>query len=262
MIVIVGAGPTGVELAGALAELRSTALPVMYAELDLDRVRIVLVEMTEHVLGQFSPKLRRYAADELRQRGVDVRLGTAVTEVRADGVVLTDGELVPSAATVWSSGVKVPDEVAAWGFPQGRGGRILVGADLRVMGEDRVFAVGDVAASEGSPLPQLAQPAIQGGRHAGSQVRRLLEGQPTQPFVYHDRGTMATIGRNDAVLQLPNGVTMRGRPAWLLWVAVHVAGPVGPRNRVATLANLAVRYLAWPGGLNLIVGDPPPVPGT
>lgn len=164
VVVIVGAGPTGVELAGALAELRNKALPVMYPELDLERVRVVLVEMTDHVLGQFSPKLRRYAADELRQRGVDVRLGTAVTEVRADCVVLGDGQVVPSAATVWSSGMKTRDEVSGWGVPQGRGGRILVGDDLRVMGEDRVFAVGDVAMSDGgvTALAELGDAAATG----------------------------------------------------------------------------------------------------
>jgi NADH:ubiquinone reductase (H+-translocating) len=257
VVVIVGAGPTGVEMAGTLAELRNVALPVTYPELDLERVRVILVEMTDHVLGPFAPRLRRYTAKELRKRGVELRLGTAVKEVLQDGVVLSDGERLPSAATIWATGVKVHDQVADWGLPQGRGGRIQVEPDMRVVGRLEIFAVGDVAASVDAALPQLAQPAIQGGRHAAAQIRRLLAGEPTEPLAYKDKGTMATIGRNAAVVQLPRGVRLRGRVAWLAWVALHIVMLVGHRNRLATLANLSVRYLAWPGRLNVIVGDPP-----
>jgi NADH dehydrogenase len=255
--VIVGAGPTGVEMAGTLAELRNIALPVTYPELDLERVRVILVEMTDRVLGPFMPHLRTYTAKELRKRGVELRLGTAVKEVHSDGVVLSDGERVPSAVTIWCTGVKVDDQVAGWGLPQGRGGRIQVEPDMGVVGHPEIFAVGDVAASVDGALPQLAQPAIQGGRHAAAQIRRLIAGQPTEPLVYKDKGTMATIGRNAAVVQLPRGVKLKGRVAWLAWVALHIVMLVGHRNRLATLANLSVRYLAWPGRLNVIVGDPP-----
>jgi NADH:ubiquinone reductase (H+-translocating) len=255
--VIVGAGPTGVEMAGTLAELRTIALPVTYPELDLDRVRVILVEMTDQVLGPFAPRLRRYTAKELRKRGVELRLGVAVKEVHPDAVVLSDGQRVPSAVTIWSTGVKVHDQVGGWGLPQGRGGRIQVQPDMRVVGHPEIFAVGDVAASVDGALPQLAQPAIQGGRHAATQIRRLLAGQPTESMVYKDKGTMATIGHNDAVVQLPRGVKLRGRVAWLAWVGLHIVMLVGHRNRLATLANLSVRYLSWPGRLNVIVGDPP-----
>jgi NADH dehydrogenase len=255
--VIVGAGPTGVEMAGTLAELRNTALPVTYPELDLGHVRVVLVEMTDKVLGLFAPRLRRYTAKALRERGVELRLGTAVKEVHADGVVLSDGERLPSAVTVWATGVKVHDKVAGWGLPQGRGGRIQVEPDMRVVGHPEIFAVGDVAASVGGALPQLAQPAIQGGRHAAAQIRRLLAGEPTEPMAYRNKGTMATIGRSAAVAQLPLGVKLKGRVAWVGWLGLHIAMLVGYRNRLATLANLSVRYLAWPGRLNVIVGDPP-----
>ncbi len=255
--VIVGAGPTGVEMAGTLAELRNLALPVTYPELDLDHVRVILVEMTDRVLGPFAPRLRKYSERELRQRGVELRLGTAVKEVHPDGVVLSDGERVPSAATIWATGVKADDRIGGWGLPQGRGGRIQVEPDLRVVGHPEIFAVGDVAASVDGALPQLAQPAIQGGRHAAAQIRRLLTGQPTEPMAYKDKGIMATIGRNAAVVQLPRMVRMTGRVAWLAWVGLHIATLVGYRNRLATLANLSVRYLAWPARLNVIVGDPP-----
>jgi NADH dehydrogenase len=257
VVVIVGAGPTGVEMAGTLAELRNIALPVTYPELDLERVRVILVEMTDRVLGPFVPHLRTYTAKELRKRGVELRLGTAVKEVHSDGVVLSDGERVPSAVTIWCTGVKVDDQVAGWGLPQGRGGRIQVEPDMRVVGHPEIFAVGDVAASVDGALPQLAQPAIQGGRHAAAQIRRLIAGQPAEPLIYKDKGTMATIGRNAAVVQLPRGVKLKGRVAWLAWVALHIVMLVGHRNRLATLANLSVRYLAWPGRLNVIVGDPP-----
>jgi NADH dehydrogenase len=255
--VIVGAGPTGVEMAGTLAELRNIALPVTYPELDLGRVRVILVEMTDRVLGPFAPRLRRYTAKQLRKRGVELRLGTAVKEVHPDGVLLGDGERLPSAVTIWATGIKVDDQVAGWGLPQGRGGRVQVEPDMRVVGHPEVFAVGDVAASVDGALPQLAQPAIQGGRHAGVQIRRLLAGQPTEPLAYRDLGTMATIGRNAAVAQFPRGLWLTGRIAWAAWVGLHVLRLLGYRNRLATLANLSVRYLAWPGRLNLIVGDPP-----
>jgi NADH dehydrogenase len=254
--VIVGGGPTGVEMAGALAELRNAGLASAYPEIDPDRVRVVLVEMIDHVLAPFDPKLRDYAADALRERGVDLRLGVAVKEVCPDCVVLSDGERLPSAATIWATGVKVDDEVSRWGLPQGRGGRIQVGPDLRVEGHPEIFGVGDVAADRDKPLPQLARPAIDGGRHAGTQVRRLLAGEPIQAFVYRDRGISATIGRSDAVIELPFGVKLRGLIAWLGWVGLHVILLMGGRNRLATMVNLGARYLTWRRAPNVIVGDP------
>jgi NADH dehydrogenase len=143
------------------------------------------------------------------------------------------------------------------GLPQGCGGRIQVESDMRVVGHPEIFAVADVAAAVDGALPQLAQPSIQGGRHAATQIRRLLAGQPTEPMVCKDKAAMATIGRNAAAAQLHRGVKLRGRVAWLTWVGLHIVMLVGHRNRLATLANLSVRYLAWPGRLNVIVGDPP-----
>ncbi|HEX7095474.1 MAG TPA: NAD(P)/FAD-dependent oxidoreductase [Acidimicrobiales bacterium] len=257
VIVIVGAGATGVEMAGTLAELRNTVVRRIFPELDPGRVRVVLVEMADEVLAPFAPKLRAYAADELRKRGVELRLGTAVTEVGPDSVTLEGGETLPSAVTIWATGVKAHDQISGWGLPQGKNGRILVGADMRVRSYPEVFAVGDIGMSEDEALPQLAQPAIQGGRHAGVAIRHLLEGRPTEPLAYKDKGTMATIGRSDAVVQFPNGFTLRGRPAWAAWAGLHIVMLMGNRNRFATMVNLAARYLAWPGGTNLILGDPP-----
>jgi NADH dehydrogenase len=255
VVVIVGAGPTGVEMAGELAELRNAALPRLYPEVDVERVRVVLVEMTPHVLGPFDESLRSYAANELRGRGVELRLGTAVKEVRPDCVVLDDDSALSAAVTVWATGVKVSEAVSTWGLPQGRGGRIQVEDDLRVVGYENVFAVGDAAAHVGSSLPQLAQPAMQGGRHAGVQVRRLLAGEATEPFRYHNKGTMATIGRRDAVVQFPRRVKMKGTVAWFVWMTVHIVMLMSNRNRLASFANLSVRYFGWPRGVNAIVGD-------
>lgn len=256
VVVVVGGGATGVEMAGAIAEMRNKALPATHPELDISRVRVILVEMMDEVLGPFHAKLRSYAAKALAQRGVELRLGTAVKEVHPDRVVIGDGEEISNSLTIWATGVAAHPQVEHWGLPQGRGGRVLTDPDLRVQGRPEVFAVGDVGAVEGDPSPQLAQPAIQGGAHAAVQIRRLLAGSPTAAFHYKDKGTMATIGRSDAVVQLPSGVRMKGFAAWLAWVGLHIVTLTGHRNRMATLINLSVRYFSQPGSLNVIVGEP------
>jgi NADH dehydrogenase len=149
-------------------------------------------------------------------------------------------------------------EVATWGLPQGKHGRITVGPDLRVTGQDRIFAVGDLGINEDNPSPQLAQPALQEGKHAGEQIKRLIAGQQTTPFSYHDKGTMATIGRRSAIVQLANGLRMTGTLAWLAWLGLHLIFLLGFRNRITTLINLSWRYLAWGHGGSVIVGDDPP----
>ena len=156
-----------------------------------------------------------------------------------------------------------PESVASWGLPEGKAGRIIVGPDLRVHGSDRVFATGDIALDQDNPSPQLAQPAIQQGKHAAEQIIRLVRGEPTEPFHYHDKGTMATIGRRSAVVQLPRGARITGTLAWLAWLALHLVYLLGNRNRLATLINLSWRYIAWGHGGGVIVGDEPaePLPG-
>jgi len=174
--------------------------------------------------------------------------------------VLADGERIPSDLTVWAAGVGAAEEVAGWGLPQSRGGRIAVGPDLRVPGQDRIFAAGDIAVNPDDPTPQLAQPAMQMGRHAAAQIVRLQRQQPTEKFTYHDKGTMATIGRRSAVVQLAQGLRLRGTLAWLSWLALHLFYLLGGRNRVTTLINLTYRYCAWGHGGAVIVGDDPAAP--
>jgi len=258
---VVGGGATGVELAGALAELRDDA--DAFPEVDRADVHIRLVEMAPALLAPFHAKLQRYALKELRRRGVDVHLDTKISEITNDRVILADGDVLPSDVTVWAAGVSAPGEVQAWGLPQGRGGRIEVGPDLRVAGQDRIFATGDVALIEGQMLPQVAQPAIQTGRHAGKQIALLMAGRPTQPFRYFDKGIMATIGRRSAVVELPHALRLRGTLAWFAWLGLHVFYLLGGRNRLSALLNLSYRYLVWGHGGGVIVGDDPPaaIPG-
>jgi len=210
VITIVGGNATGVEMAGSLAELRNSALETAYPEIDPTQVEVRLVEQLPELLTPFAPALRRYAAAELAKRGVDVRLGTAIKEVNPEAILLASGETLPSDLTVWAAGVQAPSAAAAWGLEQGKGGRIVVEPDLRVRGQDRIFAVGDIAADAEQPLPQLAQPALQMGRHAARQIRLLARGEPTVPFGYRDKGIMATIGRRSAVVQLGRGRRFRG----------------------------------------------------
>jgi len=257
-ITVVGGGATGVEMAGTLGELRREVLHATFPDVDPSRVHVRLVEMAPALLMPFHPKLREYTRKQLAARGVDIRLDTRILEVLPDRVVLGDGQSLPSDLTVWAAGVAAPRPVAGWNLPQGPGGRILIGPDLRVQGEDRIFAIGDIAIYPDEPSPQLAQPALQEGRHAAAQVVRLLHGEPTEPFSYHDKGIMATIGRKSAVVQLGRGGRITGTLAWLVWLALHLLYLLGGRNRVSTLINLSWRYIAWGHGGGVIVGDEPP----
>jgi NADH dehydrogenase len=259
-VTIVGGGATGVELAGTLGELRNDVLKATFPDVDPERLHIRLVEMAPELLTPFGPKLRGYTKRQLEDRGVDIRLNSRILQVTPDRVILADGTALPSDLTVWTAGVAAHPSVAAWGLPQGKGGRLLTGPDLRVEGSDRIFAAGDMALYEADPSPQLAQPALQEGKHAAQQIIRLLHGQPTEPFHYHDKGIMATIGRRSAVVQLPHGARFTGTIAWFAWLALHLVYLLGGRNRVATLINLSWRYIAWGHGGAVIVGDEPTVP--
>jgi len=258
--IVVGGGPTGVETAGALAEMRNIDMPVTYPEIDNKRVHITLVEMAPHVLGPFAPKLRNYAKNSLEKRGVDLRLETSVKEVRPDGVVVNDGEFIPADMVVWASGITTHPVLADWGVPLGRGRRIMVDDHLRVQGLDNVYAVGDVAVEDGErALPQLAQPALQGGQYVAEDIKKRLRGKEHKPFSYFDKGTMATIGRSSAVAELRPFGKLTGFPAWVTWILIHLYFLLGNRNRLATMINLGSRYIFWKGGHNAIVGETPPV---
>jgi NADH dehydrogenase len=219
----------------------------------------VLVEMTEHLLAPFDDSLRQYALHELIKRGVDVRLKTAITEIEVDRVDFKDGSSMPVDLVIWAAGVSGDPLIRDWGLPIGRAGRIEVNDDTRVIGEERIFAIGDGSVIVDHPLPQLAQPAVQMGRFAARQIARLHRGLNTETFKYHDKGTMATIGRGDAVLQMPIGIKLKGILAWVGWIVLHITYLLGGRNRVQTLINLGSRYVG-PRRSNAIVGDVLPTP--
>jgi NADH dehydrogenase len=254
-VTVIGGGATGVEMAGSLADLRNIALAASFPEIDRARLHVSLIERAPALLAPFHPALREYTRRALAKRGVDIRLGTAIAEITPSHVMLADGTPLPSDITIWAAGVAAPQEVSGWGLPQAAGGRIRTGPDLRVIGHDRIFAVGDVALIEDQPLPQLAQPALQMGKHAAEQVRRLEAGQPSAAFRYSDKGIMATIGYRSAVVQLPRRLRIHGTTAWLAWLALHLLTLLGGRNRLSALVNMSSRYLTWQHGGGLIVGD-------
>jgi NADH:quinone reductase (non-electrogenic) len=253
-VVVVGGGATGVEMAGQLAELKTKAIPTVYPELNPARVHVVLVEMGPYLLAPFDDALRQYTLRELVKRGVDVRLKTAISEVHADKVDFKDGTSMPVDLVIWAAGVSGSPKLKDWGLPLGRGGRIEVNTDLTVRGYENIYAIGDSSLIVENPLPQLAQPALQTGKHAAQQIARRYRGLDPVPFSYHDKGTMATIGRGDAVLQMPNGLKLKGVVAWLGWIGLHIVFLLGGRNRVQTLINLGSRYLG-PRRSGAIVGD-------
>ncbi|MFG1706370.1 NAD(P)/FAD-dependent oxidoreductase [Nonomuraea sp. M3C6] len=240
-VVVVGAGATGVEMAGTLAELRRRTLPLTHPEIKPSQTSVTLVERFDFVLAPYKPRLRDAAAAALRKRGVRLRLGATVAAVEPDAVMLADGTRLPSDVTVWALGVTAPKEVADWGLPQGEGGRIALTQALNVPDHPEIFVAGDLSGPPAT-LPQLAQPAIQMGRHVGRQIVAAAQGRPLSPFSYRDPGIMATVGKAEAVLQLQNGLTMRGLPAWLVWIFVHVAYLLGGRNRASVLLNFLWRY--------------------
>ena len=255
-VVVVGGGPTGVEVAGALAELFSQVLRKDFGGLEVARARVVLVEMADSLLLNFGERSRWHALDALRARGVEVRLGEAVQEVTGRSVTLTSGEVLPAHTLVWAAGVSASPLAGRLGIETGRGGRIPVAADLSIPGRPDAYAIGDVADIPGADgsLPQLAPVAQQSGRHAARQILRRIDGRPTRPMRYRDKGTMATIGRRAAVAELPFGIRLSGSIAWVAWLGLHLMTLVGFRNRLSVFLNWAWNYLTWDRGPRLIFG--------
>ena len=237
--VIVGAGPTGVETAGALSDLFYNLLPRDYHQLATEKARIIMVEMGKEVLAPFKDNLRAYAKEELERRRVEVRLGEAVAEVGSTFVRLKSGEEIKAHTLIWAAGVRANPLADMLGLPQGRGGRIKLNPDLSVPDHPEIFVVGDLGevTSDGKVLPQLGSVAMQSGEHGGRQIARRLHGEPGQPFRYWDKGFMATIGRGAAVVELPNKLTLHGPLAYFAWLGVHLALLSGMRNRIETLWN-------------------------
>ncbi|MEA3020345.1 MAG: hypothetical protein QOI47_1869 [Actinomycetota bacterium] len=254
--VVLGGGPTGVEMAGALTELFGMVFAKDFRRLDVGAARVVLLEMTDAVLGPFSERAQRHAAEQLRARGVDVRVGERVLAVGPGKVTLASGEVIPTRTVVWAAGVRANPLADRLGVDQARGGRIVVTAQLRIPEHPESFAIGDLAAIEGPGgvlLPQVAQVAKQSGKYVGRLLARSPRGRTTRPFRYRDRGTMATIGRHAAVADLPLKIRLTGFVAWVAWLFLHLLYLVGFRNRVSVLVSWGWSYLTWDRGPRLIL---------
>ncbi len=209
---IVGGGPTGTELAGALSELLHAELAKDYPNLPIDKARIVLFEHSPNLLGTFEPKLRDYALKALQERGVEVHTSTGVKEVGPSSITLASGEIVKTQTVVWGAGSHANPVVNSLGIELAPGGRVPLGPDLQVSGHPGVFAIGDIAsvtnAKTGKPLPGLGAVALQAGHHVGTTIAQLVAGKSTKPFEYFDKGTMAQLGHGAAVVELPGGNTL------------------------------------------------------
>jgi NADH dehydrogenase len=254
--VVAGGGPTGVELCGALAELFANVLAKDFKALDVSRARVILVEMSDALLGAFSPPSQAEARRELEARGVEVLLGTAIASVDAASVHLADGRVIPSHTVVWAAGVRPNPLAEQLGLERSSRGGIAVGPDLSVGGHPEIFVIGDLAGAStagGRPLPQLAPVAMQGGRFVARAIVRRMKGKRTGRFRYRDKGTMATIGRRSAVAELPFGIRFGGTLGWLSWLGLHLVFLIGFRNRVVVLVNWAWNYVRWDRGNRMII---------
>jgi NADH dehydrogenase len=256
--VIVGGGPTGVELAGTLAEIARQTLRDEFKSIDTSRARILLVEAGPTILPTFPEKLRNAARKSLQRLGIEVREGVAVTAVDGQGVMVGN-ERVDAGTVVWAAGVAASSLVKTLGVPLDRAGRVIVEPDLSIPGHAEVFVVGDAAALHqgGRLLPGVAQTAMQGARHAAKTILRRLRGEPSQPFVYRDLGSMAIVGRRSAISDL-GWVRFSGVLAWIAWLFLHIFMLIGFRNRAVVLFEWAVAYFTFQRGARLITGDSPP----
>jgi NADH dehydrogenase len=252
--VVVGGGPTGVELAGALGEIARQTLTEDFRRIDPTQARIVLVDGGDRLLRTYPTGLSASAERQLARLGVETVTGQVVADVTPEGVTLGSGEQIRADTVLWSAGVIASPLGEQLGVERDRAGRVIVNADLSVPGRPNVFVVGDLAAIDGEggkPLAGVAQVAIQSGRWAGENIARSVAGTPRTPFVYKDLGSMATIGRNAAVAEI-GPFKLSGFPAWLTWVFIHIAWLIGFRNRLLVLTQWAWAYATHGRGARLI----------
>lgn len=249
--VVVGAGPTGVELAGALIEIATRSLVDEYHRIDPARARVILVEGGPRVLPVYPPRLSASAREQLESLGVEVRVDSVVSEIDSSGVVLADGARIEAGTVLWAAGVKASPLGAMLGGETDRTGRVRVGPDLSITGHPEVFVIGDLAAIEG--VPGVAPAAIQQGRHAGRQIANDLAGRPRSRFHYRNKGNLATIGRARAVADL-RVIRFSGFAAWAAWLTIHIAYLIGFRNRLLVLISWSWNYVTFRRGARIITG--------
>ena len=254
-VAIIGGGPAGIELAGALAEMRRYVLPKDFPEIDFSKMEITLFEAQDRLLAAMSEKSSRSSARYLKTLGVEVRLNTMVKDYLNNKLLVADGSEYPTNMVIWTAGVKgsplegLEEELVA-------GNRISVNEFNQIEGHPEIYAIGDVASHENNEnpkgLPMLAQVAIQGGEHVAKNIKNQLNGKPLQPFKYNNKGVMATIGRNKAVVDLPY-VHFDGIFAWFVWMFIHLISLVGFRNKLVTLIDWAQNYFNYDRPLGLII---------
>jgi NADH dehydrogenase len=244
--VVVGGGPTGVEMAGTLSDMLQRVLQKEFRHVDSNRAQVFLIEMGPAVLGTFSPASQTYAATALKQHGVQLRLDTAVKEVTPNEVMLSDGSRIPTKLVIWAAGVKaeaIATQPAAQRFPNGR---LEVQPDLSVTGFDDVYAIGDLAnaiGSDGKPLAQLAAVAQQAGKHCAGNILASISGEPVTPFVYSDRGILAMISRNSAIAELGNQHhELVGPIAFAAWLGIHLALLTVVRAKLEAIVEWSWQY--------------------
>ncbi|MEJ1238514.1 NAD(P)/FAD-dependent oxidoreductase [Chryseolinea sp. T2] len=258
--VIVGGGPTGVELAGAVAELKLHVFPNDYKELDIKDMDIHLIEASGRLLNGMSDAASNKAKEYLEKLGVNVHLNQAVKSYDGTTITLSNGETLNSRMMIWAAGVTGQPITGIPAEAFGRGRRIKVDAHNRVQGYDNIFAIGDACIMEADPEfqnghPQMAQPAIQQGKLVAGNIKRLLSSQPLQPFSYFDKGSMATIGRNKAVADL-NKVKIQGFTAWLIWMFIHLVSLIGFKNKFFVLLSWIFSYFSYDKSNRLIIARP------
>jgi NADH dehydrogenase len=258
--VIVGAGPTGVELAGALSEIARQTMLRDFRRINPSSARVILVEGKERVLPPYPPPLSAKAADQLRHLGVEVVTNAVVTRI-TDHEVCIGETTIPTRTILWAAGVQASPLAKSLGVPLDHAGRVLVEPDLSIAGHAEVFVIGDLAAvknDDGSLVPGVAPAAIQEGTHTAKNIARILNGQPTLPFRYWDKGSLATIGRAAGVADFGR-LRLSGFIAWAAWLAVHIFFLIGFRNRVLVILQWAWAYVTFQRGARLITGKIEPL---
>ncbi len=252
--VMIGAGPTGVELAGTMAEVARKTLARDFRHINPKLARIILVEGGPRVLPSYDEDLSESAKKQLEELGVEVRLNSLATDINDDGVWIGD-QLIETGTVIWSAGVAGAPIAESLGVERDRAGRVKVEPTLTIPGHDDVFVVGDLMSlkSDGKPVPGVAPAAMQSGKHAGRNILRKLQNKPMLPFRYLDKGMLATIGRAAAIADI-RGIKFTRLPAWLLWIFVHIVFLIGFKNRLLVLIQWAYSYLTYDRGARLITG--------
>jgi NADH dehydrogenase len=251
--VVVGGGPTGVEMAGALSELIRLVLVKDYPRLNIKDVRVLLLEATDRLLAAMPGRLREAAAETLWRKHVEVRFGATVADYDGARVLLKSGESIPARTLIWAAGVKAVSLTGRLGLPTAQQGRVPVAPTLEVPGHPDIYVIGDAAYLEvaGAPLPMMAPVALQMAETAAGNIRRRIAGEPPVEFRYRDPGSLATIGRNAAVAYIL-GIGFTGFPAWVVWLVVHIIQLIGFRNKVFVLLNWAWDYFFYERAARLI----------